>query len=186
MNKYILITKSNDLDITLFEEFLDGLLNKYELNSINNYYLIKHSFSNDVELKEAINSYLFDIEINIKVFFGQYENDATLEDELNVVTKYFNTSLIDVFYNIKSLLNENISHNLEDYKAVVLKDYFDDYDMQNTLKVFFLNNMNVLKSSKELYVHRNTLINKLDRFKEKTGFDPKNFEDAYLIYSLIK
>jgi DNA-binding PucR family transcriptional regulator len=58
--------------------------------------------------------------------------------------------------------------------------------MQNTLKVFFLNNMNVLKSSKDLYVHRNTLINKLDRFKEKTGYDPKDFKDAYLIYSLIK
>jgi hypothetical protein len=186
MNKYILLTKSNDIDINFLNEFLKDLLKNYELLTLNDYYLIKHQYQDDKELKEAINSYMFDVEINAKVFFGIYLNDAELDDELFVITKYFNKSLKDIFYDKKKLLSEYLTHDLEDFKNIVLKEYSNDFDMQNTLKVFFLNNMNVLKSSKELYVHRNTLINKLDRFKEKTGYDPKDFKDAYLIYSLIK
>ena len=46
--------------------------------------------------------------------------------------------------------------------------------------------MNTLKSSKELFMHRNTLINQIEKFKEVTNFDPKEFQDAYVLYSLIK
>jgi len=186
MNKYILLTKSNDIDISLFNDFLKDLLKNYELLTLNDYFLIKHQYQDDKELEDAINSYMFDVEINAKVFFGTYQNDAELDDELFVITKYFNNSLKDIFYDKKKLLSEYLTHDLDDFKSIVLKEYSNDFDMQNTLKVFFLNNMNVLKSSKDLYVHRNTLINKLDRFKEKTGYDPKDFKDAYLIYSLIK
>ena len=186
MNKFIIVTKSKDLDIEFFNEFLKGFLNQYELIEESVYYLIKHNYDNDKLLIEGFNSFLFDVEINLKLYFGSYDNDVSLKDDLKVITKYFNDSLTNIFYDKKSLLNEMITHNLDDYKSLVLKEYSNDYDMQHTLEVFFLNNMNVLKSSKELYVHRNTLINKLDRFKEKTGFDPKDFKDAYLIYSLIK
>jgi carbohydrate diacid regulator len=42
------------------------------------------------------------------------------------------------------------------------------------------------KASKHLYVHRNTLIQRLDKLHQVTGFDVRVFQDAYLIYQLIR
>ncbi|MDQ0340057.1 carbohydrate diacid regulator [Caldalkalibacillus uzonensis] len=47
-----------------------------------------------------------------------------------------------------------------------------------TLEVFFSCNLNLAKTAKALYVHRNTLIYRLKKIKQDTGYDPQNFEDA--------
>ena len=88
--------------------------------------------------------------------------------------------------NNKPVINTTKVNKDDDLARLVLKKYINDYDTLELLKVFFMNNMNVLKSAKLLYIHRNTLINKLARFKEDTSFDPKEFRDAYIVYSLIK
>ena len=55
-------------------------------------------------------------------------------------------------------------------------------ELQETLMTFLQNNMNVSTASKALYIHRNSLQYRLDKFTEKTGLDPKTFEDAIVIY----
>jgi carbohydrate diacid regulator len=47
-----------------------------------------------------------------------------------------------------------------------------------TLKKFFECNLNITEASKKLYVHRNTLLYRLRRVKEDTGYDPHLFVDA--------
>ncbi|NMA30857.1 MAG: PucR family transcriptional regulator, partial [Candidatus Methanofastidiosa archaeon] len=54
------------------------------------------------------------------------------------------------------------------------------------LKVFFECNQNTSEASKRLYMHRNTLIQKLDKFYEETGFNPRRFKDAMIIYKAIE
>lgn len=61
------------------------------------------------------------------------------------------------------------------------KRVFKDKDneiISNTLKVFFANHLNIQKAAEALYVHRNTLIYRLDKITEKTGYDPRHFDDA--------
>jgi len=187
LNNFILITKNESIEIDLFKEFLSSLFVKFELKEYDDYYLVLHDNNDDESiLEEAFNSYICDITSNIKVYVGYSDNEASMIDEIEVVKKYFNLELVNSIYNKKTLLNEVINVVSEDFKKVVLKKYYEDYEMQNILKAFFVNNMNTMKSAKLLYIHRNTLINKLQRFKEITGFDPKEFKDAYLIYSLIK
>ena len=60
------------------------------------------------------------------------------------------------------------------YHAVVL-GYTDD-----TINRFFENNLNVSETARKLYVHRNTLVYRLEKVKKITGLDLREFEDAIL------
>lgn len=184
MNNFILITKHN-LDIKILKDFLNSLFKNYQVEELDNHILILHSSDDKVLLKEAFNSYICDTYEAAKVYFG-YTNSIDERDiEINTMIKYFNDELIDTIYNLNELLLE-INVINEEIRKVVFKKYYQNYTMYNTLKVFFINNMNTLKSSKELFMHRNTLINQIEKFKEITSFDPKEFKDAYVLYSLIK
>ena len=55
--------------------------------------------------------------------------------------------------------------------------HFDE-EMLTTIDQFFLNNLNVSKTSRELYIHRNTLVYRLEKLKKMTGLDIQIFEDA--------
>ena len=44
--------------------------------------------------------------------------------------------------------------------------------------VFFENNLNVSETSRKLFVHRNTLVYRLEKIKKITGLDLREFEDA--------
>jgi DNA-binding PucR family transcriptional regulator len=57
----------------------------------------------------------------------------------------------------------------------------DDEEMWATIEAFLASNQNVSETAKRLYVHRNTLIYRLDRFKAATGLDVRLFEDAVVV-----
>ncbi|MFA5587056.1 MAG: helix-turn-helix domain-containing protein [Saccharofermentanales bacterium] len=50
----------------------------------------------------------------------------------------------------------------------------------NTINKFFENNLNGSETSRQLFVHRNTLVYRLDKVEKITGLDLRNFEDAVL------
>ena len=54
---------------------------------------------------------------------------------------------------------------------------FDDETLA-TLSKFFENNLNVSETARQLYIHRNTLVYRLDKLLKITGLDLRNFEDA--------
>lgn len=56
-------------------------------------------------------------------------------------------------------------------------DDFDDETL-STLAKFFENNLNVSETARQLYIHRNTLVYRLDKLLKMTGLDLRNFEDA--------
>ncbi|MGE5630447.1 MAG: PucR family transcriptional regulator [Caulobacteraceae bacterium] len=58
-------------------------------------------------------------------------------------------------------------------------------DMMNselgiTIEEFFKNNLNLTDTAAKLYIHRNTLLYRLDKIYKSTGFDLKKFEDSWL------
>ncbi|MCR4842955.1 MAG: helix-turn-helix domain-containing protein [Eubacterium sp.] len=56
-------------------------------------------------------------------------------------------------------------------------DHFDDETIA-TINKFFENNLNVSETSRQLYIHRNTLVYRLDKLQKGTGLDLRVFEDA--------
>ncbi|MBO4511005.1 MAG: helix-turn-helix domain-containing protein [Lachnospiraceae bacterium] len=54
---------------------------------------------------------------------------------------------------------------------------FDDETIV-TINKFFENNLNVSETSRQLYIHRNTLVYRLDKIQKMTNLDLRTFEDA--------
>lgn len=56
----------------------------------------------------------------------------------------------------------------------------EDFDEETivTIGKFFDNNLNVSETSRQLFIHRNTLVYRLDKLQKMTGLDLRNFDDA--------
>ncbi|MFH0070936.1 PucR family transcriptional regulator [Peribacillus sp. NPDC056705] len=60
-------------------------------------------------------------------------------------------------------------------------DLFEDSETLSTLESFFELDCNVSETAKHLYIHRNTLLYRLDKIKQETGLDVRSFSDAVLV-----
>ena len=56
-------------------------------------------------------------------------------------------------------------------------DIFEEEEL-TTVYTFFDNNLNISETARRLYVHRNTLVYRLDKLQKSTGLDLRVFEDA--------
>jgi len=73
-------------------------------------------------------------------------------------------SLCDMF--IKEVFGDQIPEILEDEEAM------------STISKFFENNLNISETARQLYVHRNTLVYRLERIENAIGLDIRKFDDA--------
>lgn len=83
---------------------------------------------------------------------------------------------------------EKLVHNIpetdkQDFLDSVLKrtEASLDAEIMLTLEHFFALDCNVSETAKKLYIHRNTLLYRLDKFKQETGLDVRHFHDAVLV-----
>ena len=72
----------------------------------------------------------------------------------------------------KLAIKEIVGTNLE---------FFKDEETLTTLESFFQLDCNVSETAKRLYIHRNTLLYRLEKIKQETGLDVKSFRDAVLM-----
>ncbi len=54
---------------------------------------------------------------------------------------------------------------------------FEDEEL-DTVYAFFDNNLNISETARQLYIHRNTLVYRLEKIHKKTGLDVRIFDDA--------
>lgn len=66
---------------------------------------------------------------------------------------------------IDEIFGENVPYNL-------------DEETLTTINKFFENNLNVSETSRQLFVHRNTLVYRIEKIQKSTGLDLRNFDDA--------
>ena len=98
-------------------------------------------------------------------------------------------------------LNEEIGEDipegkLGDYLSVLLdneaKELMRDEEMINTAEEFLENSLNVSETSRNLYMHRNTLMYRLDKIERIMGLNLRKFSDAVtfriitILYKLVK
>ena len=77
-------------------------------------------------------------------------------------------------------------HDLpEDTAAMFLREVFgdgspDEFDEETVtiINAFFDNNLNISETARQLFVHRNTLVYRLEKLHQVTGLDLRNFDDA--------
>lgn len=157
-------------------------------------------YEHAVSIRDAIISNLF---CECTISYGRTINDEyELKEaykeakEALVLGKKF--SLKEGVLNYNKLLFEKIVYNIDpNLKREFLdkfKEKFNQFDseMINTIEEFIKSGLNISESARKLYIHRNTLIYRLDKIKKETGFDIRNFKEAtvfitaFLVWKEIK
>ncbi|SEP12018.1 CdaR family transcriptional regulator [Paenibacillus sp. OV219] len=70
-------------------------------------------------------------------------------------------------------------------QALKRKDAFLEPEILTTLETFFSLDCNVSETAKKLYIHRNTLLYRLDKLKQETELDVRQFRDAVLVKIIL-
>jgi carbohydrate diacid regulator len=59
-----------------------------------------------------------------------------------------------------------------------IPDILEDEEAMSTINRFFENNLNISETARQLYVHRNTLVYRLERIEKAIGLDIRRFDEA--------
>lgn len=57
---------------------------------------------------------------------------------------------------------------------------------QSLLKIYFSNNMSLKETADQMFLHKNTLQYQLDKIWKNTGYNPREFRDAAILYIALK
>ncbi len=147
-------------DMTKTAKVIVDMLNTEAMSSVN------VSFGTIVnEIKAVSRSYKeakLALEVG-KIFYS----------DRNIIS-YSNLGIGRLIYQLPKQLCEMFIKEIFDGKS---PDEFDEETI-TTINKFFENNLNVSETSRQLYIHRNTLVYRLDKLQKSTGLDLRIFEDA--------
>ena len=82
---------------------------------------------------------------------------------------------------IGRLIHELPEKLCEDFLFEIFGDITSEHLDKDTLAAidkFFQNNLNIAETARQLHMHRNTLIYRLEQVEKRTGLDLRQFEDA--------
>ncbi len=101
------------------------------------------------------------------------EVGKVFDTEKTIVT-YDNLGIARLIYQLPTTLCEMFLHEI--FKRGSIDSL--DHETLFTIQKFFENNLNVSETSRKLFVHRNTLVYRLEKIKKLTGLDLREFDDA--------
>lgn len=99
-----------------------------------------------------------------KIFYAEKETISYGRLGIGRLIYQLPMSLCDMF--IKEVFGDKIP------------DILDDEEAMSTINKFFENNLNISETARQLYVHRNTLVYRLERIEKTIGLDIRKFDDA--------
>ena len=122
---------------------------------------------------------------------------GTIVTEIREVSKSYKEAVMamdvgKIFYVEKDILPYNMLgigrliyqlpiHLCEIFIQEIFGEYIPedlDEELLTTVNKFFENNLNVSETSRQLYIHRNTLVYRIEKLEKYTGLDIRLFEDA--------
>ena len=117
------------------------------------------------ELKEVSKSYKeAKLALDVgKIFYAERKVVAYSTLGIGRLIYQLPINLCKIF--IQEIFGENIPEEL-------------DEETLNTVNKFFENNLNVSETSRQLFVHRNTLVYRIEKLQKATGLDIRTFDDA--------
>ncbi|MCM1282653.1 MAG: helix-turn-helix domain-containing protein [Muribaculaceae bacterium] len=99
-----------------------------------------------------------------RVFYAEYDTISYGRLGIGRLIYQLPMSLCEMF--IREVFGEKVPEILEDEESM------------STISKFFENNLNISETARQLYVHRNTLVYRLERIEKAIGLDIRTFDDA--------
>lgn len=162
-------------DIVLVKEFTSGAdIRDVEKIAVN----IADTLSTEFFTKVSIG--ISTVVDNIKDLAKAYQEaqvalevGKVFETEKNIIS-YENLGIGRLIYQLPTTLCEMF------LQEVFKRGSLDSLDRETllTIQCFFENNLNVSETSRKLFVHRNTLVYRLEKIRKLTGLDLREFEHA--------
>ena len=147
-----------------------------------------------ISYKEIIDILISDLYINIRFFVGPYfhtlDGVKDYYEQIKLGAKLsFKSSQQHVITYIEAIpyifvaqVDSSFKKNLPN---LILQEFQEDKDFLKMIELFFESNLNVTVAAKKLYMHRNSLQYRIERFYEKTGIDVRIFQQALTVYLAI-
>lgn len=162
----ILFYKGNILMIGRFEEVLEHARS------------IKNTIESIISSKCYISYCKVDSYFSLKKYYDHTLYKIMLGIKYNIMDSIFDANKLILEGIIDSVSGEMKDDIYERFKKGISKL---DNEMIKTMEVFFKCGLNLSEASKELYIHRNTLIYRLDKIQKYTNYDIRDFNEAVLL-----
>ncbi len=129
---------------------------------------------------------------DISTSYTQAENTLRYADVFDIpgsVHSYRESILIKMLEDVPEM---KLSQYLAEITDEHCKEVFEDEEMLSTAEAFLQSSLNVSETSRNLYMHRNTLLYRLDKIEKATGLNIRQFSDAVsfrvltVLYKLLK
>lgn len=159
-DKFILFTEDDELD-----ELCDGCIKNVQSEIFEEIKIFKL-----IEISD---------ETSFKTMFDLLLDMEKISRDYKLFDKYIKgDNLLE--YRIISSIDKDLEHDI--YTKVFSNEALESFDeeLQDTVNLFFKNNLNLTDTSKELYIHRNTLLYRIEKINKVTGYDLRKFEDSWL------
>lgn len=152
----------------------------------------KNQTLSEKDLAAMVKTLESDFYVSISLYYGkQYSFSDKLPGLFHEEQEYFtfgqNINGQDRIYSFERIFPLYMAHHLpgfikEKMDRTLVGVFKEDPEMFSTIKVFLENNLNASLTAKKLYIHRNTLQYRIDKFTEKTGIQLKEFSGAFTVY----
>ena len=190
MNKYVLIeTKTpilehEDVMVSVIEHYVHIDQIKTETNRL----IIHFKGAIDTSFEDIALNMMTDIMTDLRVYESYYfENNEQMKKHIDFMIRTMDQIpfVKYPYLNDHLVLHHLIRHVSQEHRGFILKRFAQDESMLETIQTYLESDQNTVLASKRLFLHRNTLLQRLEKFDMVTGFDVRKFIDAYLIYSLL-
>lgn len=144
-----------------------------------------------ITYKQIIDILMSDLYGKINFFIGPFKDNITnvrqyylsIIKDAQIAFNYSKKPVITYIEAIPFLLMDQLDSDFKtSLSELVLQEFSDDNETLKMIETFVECNLNISETAKELYMHRNSLQYRLDRFQKKTGIDIRLFHEAMTVY----
>ena len=195
INGHCYLFNQQNLDFDSLKNILYNLYEDVQIYKYNNYLLL---VSNNILDIDNSTPTIIEAETYSKTYIIYLEKITTiynLDLKINIVNELINIIINNnnasqfitlndlIIYKVASITSDN-----QQLSSLIKLDIIKNID-ENLLTTginFIENGLNISKTSSALFLHRNTLIYRLEKIKEYLNLDLKNFKDAFIFYLSVK
>lgn len=173
-------------------DLLKDLYKNLKITKYDNCMLMTYTESFDQSIESIMETINIDFGESIHVHEGFILNDHFCKEYIDKYIEQvikFNllksnyTNLVDLFYHVKDNGTREV---LNDYYIYILKPVLEKNDNRLIIETFFNNNLNRLKTSKDLYMNRNSLTKRLETMSKVLGYNIQDFNTASMILFIMR
>lgn len=195
INGHCYLFNQQNLDFDSLKNILYNLYEDVQIYKYNNYLLL---VSNNILDIDSSTPTIIEAETYSKTYIIYLEKITTISNldlKINIVNELINIIITNnnasqfitlndlIIYKVASITSDN-----QQLSSLIKFDIIKSID-ENLLTTginFIENGLNISKTSSVLFLHRNTLIYRLEKIKEYLNLDLKNFKDAFIFYLSVK